>query len=107
MDRDQGTEIFFISLVCIVLVTDIVVFVYQKTYKAWTSLLVSVCLTLDLILRLIQLSMRVATKQGFYDQVSEQNFCHDFAEFLITVICLCLFAQWSWIYQVLNNPELA
>jgi hypothetical protein len=89
-----------------VLITDIVVFVYQKTYKAWTSLLVSICLGLDLIVRLIQLSVRFSPKH-FFDQANEQNFCHDFADFLIIVIFMCLFAQWSWIYQVLNNPELA
>ena len=98
MDRDRSTEIFFISLVCIVLVTDSVVFVYQKTYKAWTSLLVSICLGLDMILRLIQLSVRFSSYRSFFDQVSLQNFFHDFAEFLILVIFVCLFAQWSWIY---------
>lgn len=95
-------EIVFIIVVCAVLLTDFIVFTQAKTYKSWTSLLISVCLGLDLTLRLIQLSVRTAP-----ETTDPLIFFHDCTQYLIDIIALTLLAQWSWIYQVLDNPELA
>lgn len=49
---NTGLSISFIVIVCVVLIADFKVFIWCQTYKTPTSLLISVCLSFDLICRL-------------------------------------------------------
>ena len=57
----------FIALVCLIFVVDIIVFLKCETYKQGTSFMISVCLAMDLLCRLAQLTVKLSKAKHDYE----------------------------------------
>ena len=86
----KATDIAFLIIIIPVLIADIIVFTKCQTYKTCTSLLISVCLGLDLVLRVGQLSLRIQNDHP--EEFTPQTFImfHDFTQYLVTIVGIAL-----------------
>ena len=72
-----------LAIVIAVLVADCTVFVLCKLYKAGSSLLISACMSLFLVLRVMQLSRRIHNRDTDPTAKDWQQVFRDFTGYLV------------------------
>jgi hypothetical protein len=99
MANYSAADISLVVILVLIAFADVAVFVKCQTFKAPTSLFISVCLFVDLILRIVELLVdqhNLAKNNPKNLKLFELE--HDFTQFLFCSVALALMTQWCWIY---------